>query len=345
MKKLVPILSASAVGGLALLGFAFANAAPSADSAPNASTSASAAPAPSSTSTKTPTPVTKGSASSKVSISPPSDVQISDVTTDSLKVSWSAPDNTVGKISKYSLLLKQNGSGVGTYETTDTSFSFNQLTSNTAYLVEVKAVAVSADGVNTATSVPAVSNTVVVRSPEVPEAPAATPSSAPEPSTASPTPSATVDPEAVKVAAVLTDFYNFVGSPDSLSKVKEAGKAYEANRTDEELKKLVTNFPEGFKYFDTSSSKSSSDAYNQLVARTTQSNRTGQTVKVTVPVEAIAIKDGKAVVDTAKLKVESKGNTTNGTEAPYFENPQIGFTKNADGSWVMVPEPPRQTIP
>jgi hypothetical protein len=236
--------------------------------------------------------------------------------------------------------LKENGTEVNTVETGEMSYVFSGLKSNTAYVVEVRAVAVSANGANKATSVPATSNTVVVRSPEVAETPVKT--SAP---VNTPSPTATVDAEAGKIVTVLTDFYKFVGSPDSLAKVKEAGKDYESNPSDAELKKMVANFPDGFKYFDTSSSQSMSDSYNQLIARTTQSNRTGEVVKVTVPVESVTVKDGKAVIDAAKLKVESKGKTTSGTEAPYFENPQMSFVQKTDGSWVMVPETPRHTIP
>lgn len=348
MKKLVPILAASAsvVTGLALLSVAaFSQPGSNNDNKPNTSISASANPTPTATGTSAPKAspqASTDSSSGKVAVNSPNDLNISDVTTNSLKASWSAPDNTVGKIAKYTLLLKENGTGIQTFETTDTSFPITGLKSNTAYQVEVRAVAVSANGVNKATSIPAVSNTVVVRSPDAPDAPVQT--SAPV-SSPSPTPTATTDAETAKVVAVLTDYYKFVGSPDSLAKVKEAGKNYSSNSTDEELRKMVADFPEGFKFFDTSSSKSISDSYNQLFARTTQSNRTGDTVTVTVPVEAVTVKDGKATIDSTKLKVESKGTTTNGTEAPYFEHPQMTLTKNADGSWVLIPEPARQSIP
>lgn len=348
MKKLVPILAASAsvVTGAVLLSVAaFSNPA-SNDGKPDTSISASATPSP--TTIETGAPKTSAqpidSSAGKVRVDSPNELNISDVTTNSLKASWTAPTNTVGKVAKYTLLLKENGTGIQTFETTDTSFPFNGLKSNTAYQVEVRAVAVSANGANTATSIPAVSNTVVVRSPDAPDAPVQTPVPTTV-SSASPTPSATTDADVAKVVAMMTDYYKFVGSPDNLAKVKEAGKNYSSNSTDAELRKMVADFPEGFKFFDTSSSKSISDSYNELLARTTQSNRTGAVVTVTVPVEAVTVKDGKATIDATKLKVESKGNTTNGTEAPYFEHPQMTLTKNADGVWVLIPEPARQTIP
>lgn len=343
MKKLIPIVAASVVTGVALFSFAACSSPANSDASQPATTmSASATPSPttSASASKPASPGTADSSDSKVRVSPPNALNISDVTTNSLKAAWVSPDNTVGKVTQYILTLKENGAETGTVETTEMSYVFSGLKSNTAYAVEVRAVAVSANGANKATSVPAISNTVVVRSPEVAETPANSPSPA-----STPSPTATVDAEAGKIVTVLTGFYNFVGSPDNLAKVKEAGKDYESNPSDTELKKMVTNFPEGFKYFDTSTSQSMSDSYNQLIARTTQSNRTGETVKVTVPVEAVTVKDGKATVDTAKLKVESKGKTANGTEAPYFENPQMSFVQKTDGSWVMIPEPPRHTIP
>lgn len=343
MKKLIPIVSASVVTGLALLSFAACSTPASSDSKPDTVISASATPSPTTTATSTPkasAQATTDSSAGKVAVNPPKVLNISDVTTNSLKASWVSPDNTVGKITQYTLTLKENGAEINTFETTEMSYVFTGLKSNTAYVVEVRAVAVSANGANKDTSLPAVSNTVVVHSPIIEEKPVQ--SSAPA---ATPSPSASSDAETGKVVSVLTEFYKFVGSPDSLAKVKEAGKDYDSNSTDAEWKQLVADFPEGFKYFDTSSSKSISDSYNQLVARTTQSNRTGSTVTVTVPVEAVTVKEGKATVDSTKLRVESKGNISTGTEAPYFENPQMNFIQKTDGSWVMVPEPPRHTIP
>lgn len=348
MKKLIPIVSASVVTGLALLSFAACSSpANSDDNKPDTTISTSATPSSSPTVTNTSgpksspqaTPDGSGSEGS-VRVSPPTELKLADVTTNSMKASWVTPTNTVGKIAHYSILLKENGAETENYETSETSYLFTGLKSNTAYAIEVRTVAVSADGLKKDTSEAATSNTVVVRSEFAPESPVQ--SSAP---TASPTPSVSTSAESGRVASALTEFYKFVGSPDSLAKVKEAGKDYESNRTDAELKKMVEGFPEGFKYFDTSSSKNISDSYNQLIARTTQSNRTGSMVIVTVPAEAVTVKDGKATIDSAKLKVESKGKSSAGTEAPYFENPQMNLIKKTDGSWVLIPEAPRHTIP
>lgn len=348
MKKLIPIVSASVVTGLALLSFAACSSpASSDDKQPDTTISASATPSSSPTATSTSKPkaspqaTTDGSAS-EVRVSPPTELKIADVTTNSMRATWGAPTNTVGKITHYTILLKENGTETETYETSETGYAFTGLKSNTAYMVEVRTVAVSDNGVSKDVSEAATSNTVVVRSSFSTESESPVQSSIPS---ASPSPSVSTNAETGKVASVLTEFYKFVGSPDSLAKVKEAGKDYESNRTDAELNQMVTEFPEGFKYFDTASSKSISDSYNQLIARTTQSNRTGSAVTVTVPVEAVTIKDGKATIDSAKLKVESKGKTSAGTEAPYFENAQLNLVKSADGSWVLIPEPPRHTIP
>lgn len=347
MKKLIPIVSASVVTGLALLSFAACSSpASSNDNKPDTTISASATPSSSPTSTSTSAPKASPqtnsdvSGNSEVRVSPPTELKLADVTTNSMKASWATPTNTVGKITHYSIILKENGAEAETYETSETGYLFTGLKSNTAYAIEVRTIAVSADGAKKDTSEAATSNTVVVRSEFAPESPVQ--SSVP---TASPTPSVSTSAESGRVASALTEFYKFVGSPDSLAKVKEAGKDYESNRTDAELKKMVEGFPEGFKYFDTSSSKSISDSYNQLIARTTQSNRTGSTVVVTVPTEAVTVKDGKATIDSAKLRVESKGQSSAGTESPYFENPQMNLIKKTDGSWVLIPEPPRHTIP
>lgn len=345
MKKLIPIVSASVVTGLALLSFAACSTPASSDSKADTSVSATATPSATTTATSAPKASAQAvtdSSAGKVSVNPPNLLNISDVTTNSLKASWVSPDNTVGKVTQYALTLKENGTEVNTSETTEMSYVFTGLKSNTAYVVEVRAIAVSANGANKATSVPATSNTVIVRSSYASDAPV---QAAPEASPTPVTPTVATDVEAGKVVTVLTEFYKFVGSPDNLAKVKEAGKDYDSNSTEEELKKMVADFPEGFKYFDTSSSKSISNSYNQLLARTTQSNRTGEAVKVTVPVEAVTVKDGKAVIDSTKLKVDSKGKTSTGTEAPYFENPQMNFIQKTDGSWVMVAETPRHTIP
>lgn len=349
MKKLIPIVSASVVTGLALLSFVACS--PSASSEddgnkPNTAISASATPTPTnSVSTSAPkasSQSAKDSSGSEVRVSPPTELKIYEVTTDSVKASWVAPTNTVGTITDYKVALKENGVEITARETTETGYAFTGLKSNNAYTVEVRVVAVSANGVKKDTSLPAVSNTVVVRSSFPAESPVQT--SAPAPPSSSPSGS-TDDAETGKIVSVLTQFYTFVGSPESLVKVKEAGKDYGPDFTDAEWKKMAADFPEGFKYFDASSSKSISDSYSQLVARTTQSNRTGEVVTVTIPADSVAITESKATIDATKLKVESKGKASTGTEAPYFENAQLNLIKQTDGSWVIVPETPRHSIP
>lgn len=347
MKKLVPIVSASVVTGLALLSFVACSPSASSDNdrKPDTAISASATPsatAPTSTSTpEASSQAVNDSSGSEVRVSPPTELKIYEVTTDSVKVSWVAPTNTVGKIIEYKVLLKENREEITARETTETGYAFTGLKSNNAYTVEVRVVAVSANGVKKDTSLPAVSNTVVVRSSFAAETPVQTSA----PVAPSSQPSASTEAEVEKVASALTQFYKFVGSPESFEEVKEAGKDYGPDFTDAEWKKMAADFPEGFKYFDTSSSKSISDSYNQLLARTTQSNRTGGVVTVTVPVDAVTANEGKATIDSTKLKVESKGKTSTGTEAPYFENAQLNLIKQADGSWVLIPETPRHSIP
>ena len=158
-----------------------------------------------------------------------------------------------------------------------------------------------------------------------------------------PVTSAPVQTDADKVASVLTGYYDFVSSPNSLAKVKQTGSKFygRPDVTDAELSKIAADFPEGFKYFDVSSSQSITNAYYQLFANATQSSRTPGTKPVTVPAKAVTINGEKATVKASMLTF-ADGKPVTG--APYFTFDPIKLVKAKDGSWVMIPEPPRHAL-
>jgi uncharacterized protein YkwD len=89
---------------------------------------------------------------STVKATPPSALKFSSVTPNALTASWAAPAGTIGKVSRYSIVVKQGSTVKATYSTTGTSYTLSGLNPNTAYTVEVRAVAVSANGLKQATS-------------------------------------------------------------------------------------------------------------------------------------------------------------------------------------------------
>jgi hypothetical protein len=358
--KFTHILSASVLAGAVLLSATACK--PSEDSgsnsSPDTSTSATATPSATGTASATaiPAPASAGVAgtSGEVRVSAPTEVAISDVTNDSLKVSWKAPTNTVGRITQYSVLLKENGEVKDTYFTAETTYTATGLTSNTAYMVMVSAVAVSEDGSEEVTSAAVTSNTVVVRSPapaEQPAAPVKSPAAAPVKSPETPAVNERNSAAIGKIVETANGYYRFVGSTGSSEKLKENYEKVKQPRTqyddpaptETELKQLVAAFPEGFQYFDTSSFDNALKAYYQLFARANQSERTPGTV-VTVPAEAVTVDGDKATIDSAKVLVKSNGKAQSSTEAPYFENAQLNFVKKSDGSWVMIAENTRHSI-
>ena len=81
-----------------------------------------------------------------VQVNAPTGLLLSDVSYNSLKASWTAPSSVVGKITKYSVIVKQGDTVKNTYYTTENSYLIPGLSSNSAYTVEVRAYAVSNDG-------------------------------------------------------------------------------------------------------------------------------------------------------------------------------------------------------
>ena len=276
-------------------------------------------------------PISNGTPSYPVSVKTPSNLEISAVTNNSFKASWDAPTNTIGKITQYSVLVKENGVAKDTYYTAETNYTVTGLTSNNAYTVEVRAFAVSDSGLKQATSNQATSRTIVTSSPNAGEIP---------------TEAAVDQAEVERIAASVSDYYRFVGSAGSLDKVKQAKSKFDgrSDLTDAEQAELVAGFPEGFRYFDTSSSLNITNAYNQLFARTTQSDRKPGATVVVNPA-AVTIKGNAATVNSSVIKVSLSGEIHSATDTPYFELGEIHLVKTKDGSWDIIAETPRQSIP
>ena len=106
-------------------------------------------------------------APSTVKVAAPTGFRYSTVAYNYLTAGWAAPTGTVGKVVSYTVVLKLGTTVKGTYTTTATSYRFNGLASNTRYTVEVKANAVSADGLNKATSTAVVGSATTAKSPVV----------------------------------------------------------------------------------------------------------------------------------------------------------------------------------
>lgn len=276
-------------------------------------------------------PISNGTPADPVSVKTPSNLEISAVTNDSFKASWDAPTNTIGKITQYSVLVKENGVATDTYYTTETNYVITGLTSNNAYAVEVRAFAVSASGFKQATSNQAISKTIVTPSPKT---------------GGTPTEAAVDQAEVERIVASVSDYYRFVGSAGSLDKVKKAKSKFDgrSDLTDAEQAELVAGFPEGFRYFDTSSSLNITNAYNQLFARTTQSDRKPGATVVVNPT-AVTIRGNSATVNSSAIKVSLNGEVHPATATPYFELGEIHLVKTQDGSWDIIAETPRQSIP
>jgi hypothetical protein len=104
---------------------------------------------------------------STVKVSAPTGLKVSAATHDTLTATWIAPTGSVGKITDYTVILKQGATVKGTYTTAVPSYNFVGLDANTTYTVEVRANAVAADGITEASSVAAVTSGLTAKSPIV----------------------------------------------------------------------------------------------------------------------------------------------------------------------------------
>lgn len=163
------------------------------------------------------------------------------------------------------------------------------------------------------------------------------------------TPTANVDASAVAtpsetaavsdtkaVVDVVNGFYTYVLNKENADDIQKAAESLQGNAaqtgepTDEQIATLVKNLPEGFKYFDTSSSDLIKNAYGQLyiVSVTNTSD-----MSIVAPEEAATVEGDTATVDPVKFTMTVDGEKiTNGTTS----SDPIKLKKNADGAWVMV---------
>ena len=96
-------------------------------------------------------------------------------TYNSVKIAWVAPADVVGTLTRYTVLVKEDGINKSSYATTSTDLNVENLDSNTEYTFEIRAEAVSANGLNTATSEVTTITAATAKSPVVTvEAPVAT---------------------------------------------------------------------------------------------------------------------------------------------------------------------------
>lgn len=178
------------------------------------------------------------------------------------------------------------------------------------------------------------------------ETPTTTATSTPSASeTSVPTASATVlDSETKQIINSVSSYYDFVAFKGAADMVKQVSVMMTPTPTDDKLKEIVSHLRGGFVYFDTSSSENILNTVSQLGARAIQSER-NPGVTVEVPADAVSINGDTATVDTNKVLVTVNGVTGPATKAPYFEMPEINLVKKSDGSWGIIPEAPRQSIP
>lgn len=197
---------------------------------------------------------------------------------------------------------------------------------------------------NTQTATPTADSTVAP-SPSASATASSSPTSVPAETVTAPAPVSEVPrlSEAGKAAAAVSSYYLFVGSEGTLARLKATG-GITNTPTDAEAQALVAKFPDGFKYFDTSSKENVVNAYNQMFARATQSERTPG-AQVNIPAESITVNGSKAVLDSSQAAVLVGDDVKMLSEKPYFELAKIELVKKDSGEWVMIPEPARQAIP
>lgn len=198
---------------------------------------------------------------------------------------------------------------------------------------------------STQSTVPTADGTVAPNPSTLPPEPTfSAPATAVETATA-PVPTADVPrlSEAGKVASVVSSYYLLMGSEGTLARIKATG-GISGVTSDENAKALVAKFPDGFKYFDTSSKENVVNAYNQMFARATQAERTPG-AQVNIPAESITVNGSKAALDSSQAAVLVGDDVKMLSEKPYFELAKIELVKKDSGEWVMIPEPTRQTIP
>lgn len=152
-----------------------------------------------------------------------------------------------------------------------------------------------------------------------------------------------VTTEAEKVANAVSAYYDYVTSEMSLELIEDVLAANNPEAGNSGMQSVIDKNPEVFASFDTSSADNISNSVNQVYARSMQTGRYSKTTAA-VPVEAVTVNGDRATVDAGKILITVNGTTHPATFAPYFELSHINLVRNVDGAWVMIPEPPRQSI-
>lgn len=155
--------------------------------------------------------------------------------------------------------------------------------------------------------------------------------------TASSQPSTNTVKDEIHVVETVNGYYSFITSSGSYDKVKAAGAELVGKAaSDDQLNAMVSNFPEGFKYFDTSNAQNIKSAY-QAMMLSTGSLRDREGMKITVPEEAVAIDGNTATVNTTWITLIENGSAhpTEPESNPDMSD-YINLVKKDDGSWVIV---------
>lgn len=159
--------------------------------------------------------------------------------------------------------------------------------------------------------------------------------------------SADTTEDATKIVETVNGYYDFITAPDSSEKIKSAGVDVVGKKaTDEEIQAFAESFPEGFQYFDTSTTKLIQRAYTVMSVGALSLQP--DTVKISVPEESVTVDGDTATVNTTWIAVVKNGKTyPTSPESTPDESDLIQLVKKDDGSWVIVPNSsmPKPTVP
>lgn len=168
------------------------------------------------------------------------------------------------------------------------------------------------------------------------------PNPSPESSISSPA-AATPEENKAEVLKTAQGFYDLIQDKPVIEKLKESGAKFNGREkapTDEELKQLVADNPEAYKYFDTSNSENIKNGYVQLImASSVAASEANISYEVTP--EAITLNsDGTATIDPSHVKVFLNDKWMNDpATTEIIEAPESSKAKviKQDGKWLMVP--------
>lgn len=139
------------------------------------------------------------------------------------------------------------------------------------------------------------------------------------------------------ILSTVNGYYSFIANSENYEKVKASGAELAGKEaSDEQLSAMASNFPEGYQYFDTSSSKLIQNAYKAMMLGT-GSLRIGDPLTITAPAEAVTVDGDKASLNTTWITVTEKGITKpTEPESNPDSSDVIDLVKKDDGSWVII---------